>query len=80
MEYEKSVLDFQSFHPREIFMWFDVHGRPLGWHHKFPLTGRQILSEFPDASLTAVFKKKIDETHSGNSCASTRSTSGPSGT
>jgi hypothetical protein len=59
--YEKSVLDYQSFHPREIFMWFDVHGRPLGWHHKFPLTGRQILSEFPDARLTEVFKKKIDE-------------------
>ena len=59
--WEKNRLEFQSFHPREIFMWFDVQGKPQGWHQKFPITGRQIKSEFPDAKLTPVMEKKIEE-------------------
>ena len=59
--YEKSVLDFQEYHPREIFCWFDIHGKPLGWHQKFPITGRQINQVFPDAKLTEVLEKKIKE-------------------
>lgn len=57
--WEKSILDFQEHHPREIFMWFDIHGKPLGWHQKFPITGKQILTEFPDAELPEAFKRKI---------------------
>jgi hypothetical protein len=59
--YEKNRLEFRTFHPRNIFMWFNVLGIPIGWHDKFPMTGRQIKSEWPDAKLTPVMENKIKE-------------------
>jgi hypothetical protein len=59
--WEKSILDFQEYHPREIFCSFDIHGNPILWHQKFPITGRQIKTIFPDAKLTPVLSRKIEE-------------------
>ncbi len=59
--WEKDRLEFQDYHPREIFCTFDLAGRPTRWHQKFPITGRQILAEFPDAKLSEVMRNKIKE-------------------
>jgi hypothetical protein len=59
--WEKNRLEYQTFHPREIFMWFDVMGHPQGWHQKFPITGRQIQNEFPQAKLSLVMERKIKD-------------------
>lgn len=59
--YEKSRMEFRAFHPRNIFMSFNLQGQPILWHEKFPLTGRQLITEFPEAKLTTEVKKKIAE-------------------
>ncbi len=58
--YKTNKAEFRTFHPRSIFCAFDILGNPTIWHEKFPITGRQILREFPDAVLSVETKKKIE--------------------
>lgn len=59
--HEKNRMEFRSFHPRNIFMAFNLQGQPILWHEKFTLTGRQVLTEFPGVDLPPETKKKIAE-------------------
>lgn len=59
--WEKGRLEFQDYHPREIFCTFNLQGMPTRWHQKFSITGRQVLAEFPDAKLSEVMRNKIKE-------------------
>jgi hypothetical protein len=59
--YKKGVLEYRSFHPREIFCQFDMMGNPILWHDKFPITARQIIKEFPDSELPEELQKRIDD-------------------
>lgn len=60
-DFKKNKAMFRTFHPRQIFCTFDLLGNPTCWHDKFPITGRQIYREFPDAQLSMTTRKKIDE-------------------
>ena len=54
-------LVFQAMHPREIYFARDYTGRIDLWHRKFPISGRQIISEFPNKKLPAKVMKAIND-------------------
>jgi Bacteriophage head to tail connecting protein len=56
---KKLRLGFRTHHPREIFCAFDTQGNVTIWHHKFLLTGRQIVTEFPNARLSDKTRNRI---------------------
>lgn len=58
---ETNRMSFDIRHAREIYFASDTEGRPNLWHRKFLLTGRQILSEFPDAILPRNLQKAIED-------------------
>ena len=54
-------LVYMSHHPREIFYFTNSNAQIDIWHRKYPVTGRQIFQDFPNAQFTAIFKKKLED-------------------
>jgi hypothetical protein len=54
-------LVYMSHNPREIFYFTNSSGQINVWHRKYPITGQQIMDDFPNAKFTAIFKKKLED-------------------
>ncbi len=56
---KKGVTKYLTLHPKEVYLAFDSEGEADTLHREYPMTGRQILQEWPDAVLSEATKDRL---------------------
>jgi len=57
----RGVCSYLAMHPKEVYLAFGSDGRPDTCYRNYPMTGRQILQEWPKAQLPEGTKKKLED-------------------
>lgn len=58
---KKSVTKYLTLHPKECYLAFDSEGEPDTLYREYPVTGRQILQEWPKAELSDKARETLEK-------------------